>query len=137
MSVKEIRKKMAKFGVRVSDKVSAFVGTWSFIFIYTGSMITWIILHLMGVLHIDGPDFIKWNLWLSYFAGTQASLVLMSQARQSDNDRKRQELDLHIGKKTLQMFEINNKRMESMVHQMDVLEDILDAMIEESAKNER
>ena len=128
-------KKLSKLGVRISNKVSSFVGTWTFVFLYTGSMIVWILLHLAGILHIDGPDFIKWNLWLSYFAGTQASLVLMSQARQSDMDRKRQELDLDISKKTLQMFEINNKRMESMVHQMDVLEDILDAMLGEVNKD--
>jgi len=81
--------KKEPLGIRLSDTISKFVGTWTFIFLYTLSMVIWIGLHLLGILHIDSADFIKWNLWLSYFAGTQASIVLMSSERQAQIDRKK------------------------------------------------
>jgi len=108
--------KWDKLSAKVSDKISSFVGTWTFVFLYTLSMGIWIGLHLLGILHIDGPDFIKWNLWLSYFAGTQASIVLMSSERQSELDRK---------------------KMRNLLQQVDMLEEILNEFLtEEEQKKE-
>lgn len=76
-----MRSNFRKFGVKISDAIARFVGTWTFVFIYTAAMAGWIILHKLGFLNFDSPDFIKWNLWLSYFAGTQASIILMSSER--------------------------------------------------------
>lgn len=84
-----------KFGSKISDTVTKWVGTWTFVVLYSVSMLIWIILHLTGILNIDGPDFIKWNLWLSYFAGIQASIVLMSTERQARKDREKQEEALY------------------------------------------
>lgn len=79
------------FGIKVSGIVTSLVSTWTFVFIYTLTMAAWIGLHMTGVLDVDSQDFIKWNLWLSYFAGIQASIVLMSTERQSRIDREKQE----------------------------------------------
>lgn len=127
--------KMSELGVDVSDKVSAFVGTWTFVFFYTMTMIVWIILHVKGILHIDTPDFIKWNLWLSYFAGTQASIVLMSSARQATMDRRRQELSLEMDERNLEINKLNNTRILHLMRQIELLEQIIDELVEDKNKN--
>jgi len=81
-------------GDRISTLVTKWVGTWTFIFLYTLTMAIWMALHISDVLNIDSQDFIKWNLWLSYFAGIQASIVLMSTERQARIDREKQEESL-------------------------------------------
>jgi uncharacterized membrane protein len=129
------KKKLANFGVTVADKVATFVGTWTFVFLYTLAMLLWITLHQTGVLHIDSPDFIKWNLWLSYFAGTQASIVLMSSARQSALDRRRQEISLDYDEKNLEINKVNNTRILHLMRQIELLEEIIDELIEEKNKN--
>jgi len=114
------------FGLEVADKVSSFVGTWTFVFIYTATMLVWIALHKFGYLHVDGPDFIKWNLWLSYFAGTQASIVLMSSARQTAIDRKRDRQSMELDYATLEQSRKSNERILVLIKQISELEDIID-----------
>jgi len=94
-------------------------------------MVIWVWLHSAGILSIDSVDFMKWNLWLSYFAGTQASIVLMSSARQSYLDREKQEKNFKVDQKTLRLSKINNDRILEIMEQIDDLEDILDVLIED------
>lgn len=117
MGIFRLWKNRSKLSIKASDMISKFVGTWTFIFVYTASMILWITLHLLGILHIDSQDFIKWNLWLSYFAGTQASIVMMSSDRQAESDRK---------------------KIREISENIDLLEEILNDFIdEEEAKNDK
>ena len=95
------------------------------------SMFLWMSLHLIGVLHIDSADFMKWNLWLSYFAGTQASIVLMSSERQAIMDRKRQEFAIKLEQSTNKLAEHNNQKVEMLSKQIEELEEILEDMIGE------
>lgn len=129
--LKKIRAKMSSFGIDVADKVSAFVGTWRFVFIYTGTMILWFVLHNAGILHIDNADFVKFNLFLNYFAGTQASIVLMSSARQAALDRRRQERSLEYDERNLEINKVNNERILHLMRQIALLEDIIDDLIQE------
>ena len=126
---------MSVYGVEVADKVANFVGTWTFIFIYTLAMALWVALHRYGYLHVDSSDFMKWNLWLSYFAGTQASIVLMSSARQSALDRRRQEQSLQYDERNLEINKVNNTRILHLMRQIELLEEIIDELIEEKNKN--
>ena len=110
-----MKKKLESFSVRASDIISSFVATWTFIFLYTFSMILWIILHVMGILHIDSFDFIKWNLFLSWFAGIQASIVMMSSDRQAEIDRK---------------------KIRQLLDQVDMLEEILNDYLDEQEEKQ-
>jgi uncharacterized membrane protein len=94
-------------------------------------MAIWICLHLFGYLDIDSKDFIKWNLWLSYFAGTQASIVLMSSNRQYTKDKKEQQDALAFDIKTLKVTEDNNKKIRTLTTQIELLEDIIEDFFEE------
>ena len=137
IKLKILVKKMELLGVSVSDKVSRFVGSWRFVFFYTATMAVWIGLHLAGVLDIDSKDFIKWNLWLSYFAGTQASLVLMSSTRQYKQDKEEQKDALEFDIKTLRITEDNNKKIKTLANQIDLLEDIIEDFFEEQNEKKK
>lgn len=86
--------KLKSLGLKASDVVTRAIGTWTFVVLYSFAMLIWIFLHTSGTIQIDGPDFIKWNLFLSYFAGIQASIVLMSTTRQAERDRIKHEEQL-------------------------------------------
>lgn len=125
-----------KLGERASDKMTNWVGSWTFVWIYTLSMIAWIILHEMGVLHIDSPDFIRFNLWLSYFAGIQASIVLMSAARAGQEDRVRRDEAFEIEKSTFQITTETDQRVLQLMKQITILETVVEALIKEKQERE-
>ena len=130
------KNKLEKFGLHLANRVSAFVGTWTFVFLYTLSMVVWIVLHLMGILHIDSSDFIKWNLWLSYFAGTQASLVLMSSNMQAKKDRKKADQHFELDTETLEESKKNSEKLKQLAQDVHMIENVLSDFFEEQDKNE-
>lgn len=78
------------WGERAADKVTEFVGSWSFILIYTGILVVWMFLNVTGAffgLEWDKYPFILLNLFLSVTAAMQAPLIMMSQNRAADHDR--------------------------------------------------
>lgn len=85
-------------GQRLADGVSAFVGSWGFILIFLLLLILWIILNgfLLAGAPWDPYPFILLNLMLSTFAAIQAPIILMSQNRSAERDRRKAEVDLHV-----------------------------------------
>jgi len=114
-------KRSDEIGVALSNTVATFVGTWKFIIIYTVSMIVWIILHVNGILAIDSSDFIKWNLWLSYFAGIQASILLMASTRELQKDREQ-------SRETWELASRNFERVSDIGKDLDSIEEILNEL---------
>jgi uncharacterized membrane protein len=81
---------------RAADTVAAFVGSWSFVAIMTVLMIGWIVWNVTPVLpHFDPPQFVLLNLCLSFIAGYTGPFVMMSQNRQAEKDRKRDDVEAH------------------------------------------
>ena len=130
MIFKGIKSKLIIFGIKFSDLITRFVSSWGFVLIYTSSMIIWIMLHKLDYLHIDGPDFIKWNLWLSYFAGTQASIILMNTTRQSKIDRAIQNKSLELDELSYKMAKLNQERMKHLANDLSMLEDLIEDLSE-------
>jgi uncharacterized membrane protein len=120
--------KLNRLGERMADVVAGFVGTWKFITLYTVSMIVWMVLHVSGVLHIDSPEFMRWNLWLSYFAGIQASILLMASNRELEKDRRR-------AKDTMKLTEYNLDRVSQLSKDIDDLEALLTNVLEDIQEN--
>jgi len=85
----------------ISDKVARFGGSWSFIMIFTGILIVWIIYNSMMAKQdqFDPYPFILMNLVLSCLAALQAPIIMMSQNRQEEKDRKRAENDYLVNLK--------------------------------------
>lgn len=121
-------------GANIADKVTGAVGTWRFVFIYTVSMIIWIWLHLIEVLHIDSSEFIRFNLWLSYFAGIQASIVLMSTNRQVDLDRRRHDDAFEIDRESYFLAKDHHQKIVSLLHQVAELEQVIEELLLEKEK---
>ena len=88
---------------RLSDQVARFGGSWTFIIIFIGVLIAWVILNTMAFPHyvqaFDPYPFIFLNLILSMVAALQAPIILMSQNRQAMRDRLAAGLDYEINLK--------------------------------------
>ena len=93
-------------GQRASDAVARFAGSWAFIFSFIGVMVGWMVVNvLMGAKAFDAYPFILLNLVLSCIAAVQAPLIMMSQNRQEEKDRRRAENDYKVNLKTEIMIE--------------------------------
>lgn len=88
-------------GQLISDKVARFGGSWSFILIFTGILIVWILFNTLMIKQdrFDPYPFILMNLVLSFLAALQAPIIMMSQNRQEEKDRKRAENDYLVNLK--------------------------------------
>ncbi len=89
------------FGNRVSDKVAAFGGSWRFIILFGVIITVWIFSNIVFLANqgFDPYPFILLNLILSCVAAFQAPVIMMSQNRQEEKDRKRAENDYLINLK--------------------------------------
>ena len=89
-------------GDKISDKVAKFGGSWRFIISFLVVLILWIIYNsvVSETLKFDVFPFILLNLILSCIAALQAPIIMMSQNRQEDKDRKRSENDYMINLKS-------------------------------------
>ena len=88
-------------GQKISDKVARFGGSWAFIITFFIILICWIIFNSIAysALKFDPYPFILMNLILSCIAALQAPIIMMSQNRQEEKDRKRSENDYLINLK--------------------------------------
>ncbi len=100
------------FGDRLSDNVATFGGSWKFIISFFIVLTVWIVFNVlaMGVYKFDPYPFILMNLILSCIAALQAPIIMMSQNRQEEKDRKRSENDYLINLKAeMQIRSLNQK----------------------------
>lgn len=111
-NVNQIMESELTFGERLSDSFAEFIGSWTFIIIFTVGLIVWILLNVYEILFkpVDPYPFILLNLILSCIAAIQAPVIMMSQGRQSTKDRIAADLDYKINLKAeLQIEEIQEK----------------------------
>ena len=77
-------------GERAADTVATAMGSWRFIIIQSAIVGMWILLNLIAVLrHFDPYPFILLNLLFSTQAAYAAPIIMMSQNRQAEKDRVR------------------------------------------------
>ena len=77
------------FSQQASDWVTAFSGSWSFIFWSTVVLVVWIWLNVSKTVVFDEYPFILLNLGLTVVSTFQSPLILMSNNRMSEVDRER------------------------------------------------
>jgi uncharacterized membrane protein len=119
---------------RMADMITAFGGSWTFIFAFFLFMLTWILVNVYLLTRPFDPfPFIFLNLLLSTIAALQAPIIMMSQKRIDEKDRQRavndymvnlkseielrnlhQKLDLLISEQMKTLFEIQRMQMELM-----------------------
>jgi uncharacterized membrane protein len=88
------------FGDRWADRVAGFGGSWTFIALFLGSLLVWVVLNTVVLARsneaFDPYPYIFLNLILSMVAAVQAPVILMSQNRQAARDRIAASLDYEI-----------------------------------------
>jgi len=90
------------FGQKAADKLTKYAGSWGFILIFVGILILWMLFNTSWLIFgqpWDEKPFIMLNLVLSCIAALQAPIILMSQNRQSQQDRQRAEYDYAVNRK--------------------------------------
>ncbi|MCE2743050.1 MAG: DUF1003 domain-containing protein [Fluviicola sp.] len=108
------------FGERLSDKIAEFGGSWSFILSFLFFMMLWITANVVLLANkgFDPYPFILLNLILSCLAALQAPIIMMSQNRQEQKDRKRAENDYKTNLKTeLEIRQLHDKIDHLIQHQ--------------------
>ncbi len=99
-------------GQSISDNVAKFGGSWAFIISFFIILIIWILFNTLTPIrdNFDPYPFILMNLILSCIAALQAPIIMMSQNRQEEKDRKRSENDYMINLKAeLEINALNQK----------------------------
>ena len=109
-------------GQRAADAIAKFAGSWAFIFSFTGLLILWMIVNtLLASKAFDPYPFILLNLVLSCVAAIQAPLIMMSQNRQEEKDRRRAENDYKVNLKTEIMIEDIHGKMNRILARQAIL----------------
>ena len=109
---------------RIADKMSNIIGSWTFILIFLGIIFLWVLLNIYIFISyefssvFDPYPFEFLNLVLSCLAAIQAPIILMSQNRQSERDRIRNEYDYAVNRKA-------EKEIEEVKTQLEKIENKL------------
>ena len=120
-------------GQRAADAIAKFAGSWAFIFSFTGGLVLWMVVNaLLAARAFDPYPFILLNLVLSCIAAIQAPLIMMSQNRQEEKDRRRAENDYKVNLKTEIMIEDLYDKVNAILAKQSTLEKRLNAQNSES-----
>lgn len=87
------------FGEKAADLVVAVVGSWRFILIQSALLCAWIGYNAVSGASFDPFPFILLNLVLSFQAAYTAPIIMMSQNRLAEIDRRRSIDDYEINQK--------------------------------------
>ena len=110
-------------GQRAADSIAKFAGSWAFIFSFSGVLILWMVVNvLLAAGAFDPYPFILLNLVLSCVAAIQAPLIMMSQNRQEEKDRRRAENDYKVNLKIEIMIEDLYDKVNAILAKQSALE---------------
>ena len=122
----EKEKEKYTLGQRAADTIAKFAGSWAFIFSFTGGLILWMVINtILASKAFDAYPFILLNLVLSCVAAIQAPLIMMSQNRQEEKDRRRAENDYKVNLKTEIMIEDLHDKVNAILIRQSQIEKLL------------
>lgn len=122
----EKEKEKYTLGQRAADTIAKFAGSWAFIFSFTGGLILWMVINMiLASKAFDAYPFILLNLVLSCVAAIQAPLIMMSQNRQEEKDRRRAENDYKVNLKTEIMIEDLHDKVNAILIRQSQIEKLL------------
>jgi uncharacterized membrane protein len=140
----EIKKAMKEktLGEALSDRIAQFGGSWSFIILCFFALAIWIVWNSRSSFRFDPYPFILLNLFLSCVAALQAPIIMMSQNRQQERDRLRQEQDYKVNLKSEVEIRILNEKIDKLIsHQwqrlLEIQEMQMDFMEELTSKKSK
>ena len=105
-------------GQRVADQVAITMGSWTFIIIQSLILMVWIALNITAyIARWDPYPFILLNLVLSFQAAYAAPVIMMSQNRQQDIDRREAASDYRINVKAELEIELLHDKIDALREQ--------------------
>ena len=129
----EKEKEKYTLGQRAADTIAKFAGSWAFIFSFAGVLILWMVINaILATKAFDPYPFILLNLVLSCVAAIQAPLIMMSQNRQEEKDRRRAENDYKVNLKTEIMIEDLYDKVNAILAKQSQIEKLLSERKEEN-----
>ncbi len=103
---------------KIADMVAKTVGSWGFIIGQSVLLTVWIVLNLIGYFYQWDPyPFILLNLLLSTQAAFAAPIIMMSQNRQAEIDRRNAEHDYRINVKAELEIELLHNKIDALREQ--------------------
>ena len=127
---------------RIADKIAGFGGSWTFILSFFLFLLLWMAINVFVLVKrpFDPFPFILLNLILSSLAAIQAPVIMMSQNRKEEKDRKRSQNDYKVNLKAELEIKLLHEKVDHMIInqnqrmleiqqlQTDYLDDILKAL---------
>ncbi|MGE0221873.1 MAG: DUF1003 domain-containing protein [Acetobacteraceae bacterium] len=105
-------------GAHIADRVAATVGSWRFIIIQSVILLAWIAANVVAFIrHWDPYPFILLNLVLSFQAAYTAPVIMMSQNRQAEIDRRHAEHDYRVNVKAELEIELLHQKIDLLREQ--------------------
>ncbi|MFA6167553.1 MAG: DUF1003 domain-containing protein [Gemmatimonadaceae bacterium] len=105
-------------GQRAADAVALFGGSWTFIGIFATILVVWVGLNSFYLVRhhdvFDAYPYILLNLFLSMLAAIQAPIILMSQNRQAEKDRRNAEHDYEVNLKAELEIMLLHEKMDQL-----------------------
>jgi uncharacterized membrane protein len=102
-------------GQKLADKLANQVGSWKFLICQSTILAGWVGMNLApGVPHWDESPFIMLNLVFSFASAYTAPIVLMSQNRQSDTDRRNADIDHQVNLRASQNIELLHQKLDEL-----------------------
>lgn len=133
----ESGKEKYTLGQRAADTIAKFAGSWAFIFSFTGVLVLWMVVNvILAAKAFDPYPFILLNLVLSCVAAIQAPLIMMSQNRQEEKDRRRAENDYKVNLKTEIMIEDLYDKVNAILAKQEEMERQLRAESKQDEKKQ-
>lgn len=128
------QKKPLTFGQRLADKLASKVGSWGFLIGQSTILAGWITCNsIPGLPHWDESPFILLNLVFSFASAYTAPVVLMSQNRQSEEDRENASHNYQVTLQAAQNLELLHEKLDADYSKKL---DELAALIKQQASNE-
>lgn len=138
ISVRPDSEKKYTLGQRAADAIAKFAGSWAFIFSFAGVLILWMVVNaILATKAFDPYPFILLNLVLSCVAAIQAPLIMMSQNRQEEKDRRRAENDYKVNLKTEIMIEDLYDKANAILAKQSQIEKLLSEQEKESTETKK
>ncbi len=115
-------------GQRAADKLAAFAGSWAFLLVFVTVLMGWMAVNaILALTAFDPYPFILLNLVLSCVAAIQAPILMMSQNRQCQKDRKRAENDYQVNLKTEFIIEDLHHKLDQLLQNQETLFHLLES----------
>lgn len=112
--IKPPEKKTLTFGQKIADKMATKVGSWAFLIGQSTVLVGWITFNsIPGLPHFDEQPFILLNLMFSFASAYTAPVVLMSQNRQSEEDRESANHNYQVTLQAAQQLELLHEKLDA------------------------